>query len=207
MPGISWSGRIPIEAGLGGGSSDAAVVLRALNVEWGLSWPYERLLEVGATVGSDVPLFLAGRQCVLRGRGDRVEPVDPPWRGWVVVIVPTFGLATARVYHALRQDEIGLEHPDPRGFRGLPAAVLMERLFNDLEAPAFRIEPRLADLRLRLEGGGGRTVRMTGSGSALFTLFDEQREAVEWQQGAAVTGGASFRTIVCSTWMGESGPN
>jgi 4-diphosphocytidyl-2-C-methyl-D-erythritol kinase len=92
--------RIPAAAGLGGGSSDAAAALRLANSSWGLDWPIERLSEVAAEVGSDVPFFLSGGAAVCRGRGERVERVHGIRRLSFVVVKPPEDLSTAEVYRA-----------------------------------------------------------------------------------------------------------
>ncbi len=90
--------RIPATAGLGGGSSDAAAALLAGNVGWNLNWSRERLMELAAELGSDVPFFLAGGAAICRGRGEVVAPVGRLGTLFGVVVRPPVGLSTARVY-------------------------------------------------------------------------------------------------------------
>jgi 4-diphosphocytidyl-2-C-methyl-D-erythritol kinase len=175
---------IPIGAGLGGGSSDAAATLRGLNELWALKWPIERLMPVADTLGSDVPFFLELRQAILRGRGEQIELLPTQLRAWVALVVPDYGLSTAEVYrrHAARpRCRVSQSAP----WKGdLSPHAVMPALFNDLEPAAFTCEPRLAQLHAKLDGLGGRPVRMTGSGSGLFTLFDSQAEAQGWSEMA-----------------------
>jgi len=196
--------RIPIAAGLGGGSSDAAATLRGLNELWALGWPAERLAAIGAEVGSDVPVFVAGRQAVMRGRGEIVTPLARGWDGWVVLVVPPFGVSTREVYAGLRAEDFAGERPTPESLVGLNAAELSERLFNDLEPAAFRISPKLGHLRAFLSEETGRRVRMSGSGSTLLSIFDEREAAAAWQRHAESAGRGEFRTILCSTWQETS---
>ncbi len=191
---------IPIAAGLGGGSSDAAATLLGLNELWELGWPVERLAAIGAEVGSDVPVFVGGRQGVMRGRGEVVSPMERGWDGWVVLVVPPFGVSTREVYAGLRPDDYAMARPEPESLAGLSADKLSERLFNDLEPAAFRIAPKLGQLRTFLSEETGRCVRMSGSGSTLFAIFDERGEAEAWQRRAETAGRGEFRTILCSTW-------
>lgn len=177
---------IPIGGGLGGGSSDAAATLFALNELWNLHRPIEWLAAIGATLGSDVPFFLTGGQAVMRGRGEVLTRVRG-WRGFAAIIVPPYGLSTADVYrcHARRAGNplAGASlrsNATPWETRDIGADRLLPMLFNDLEAAAFEVEPRLADLHARLSRDGGRIVRMTGSGSCLFTLFDDESPAQAW---------------------------
>lgn len=178
--------RIPIGGGLGGGSSDAAAALLALNELWNLHWPVDRLAVIGMSLGSDVPFFLAGGQAVMRGRGEVLTRVEG-WRGFAVVIFPPYGVSTALVYrcHARRAtSSTAAMRPQPAAApweaKDIAADRLLPMLFNDLEAAAFEVEPRLAELHARLLRAGGRIVRMTGSGSCLFTLFDDESPARAW---------------------------
>lgn len=177
--------RIPAGGGLGGGSSDAAATLMALNRLWHLELSGPRLMELAAELGSDVPLFLAGGPVVMRGRGERVEPVTPGWRGWVVLVFPGVFVSTAAVFKAWRADGEaasggpGACRADLAWFTEpcRSAVEWMERTFNMLEAPAREVCPLLGELADRLRPMAGRAVRMTGSGSTLFTAFDEEYEA------------------------------
>jgi 4-diphosphocytidyl-2-C-methyl-D-erythritol kinase len=201
--------RLPIGAGLGGGSSDAASTLLALNQGWGLNWPADRLAGVAAELGSDVPLFVAssesqnptfaGRQFIIRGRGERVQRLPGGWQGWVVVVVPDFGLATAEVYR--RWTILRASGPTPKPWESLPcnATELARRLFNDLEPAATSFEPRLMELHRKLDMLGGRPVRMTGSGSCLYSIMDTQADAEAWKELARQRIGAGGRLIVALT--------
>lgn len=177
---------IPIGGGLGGGSSDAAATLSALNELWNLNWSIDQLAAIGATLGSDVAFFLTGGQAVMRGRGEVLARARG-WQGFAAVIVPPYGLSTTDVYrcHArraeiARTDARSRSTASPWETRDIGADRLLPMLFNDLEAAAFEVEPRLAELHARLSRGGGRIVRMTGSGSCLFTLFDDESHAQAW---------------------------
>jgi len=177
--------RIPVGAGLGGGSSDAAATLLGLNLFWELNWPVERLMPIAARLGSDVPLFLEPGPAVIRGRGERVERLTMGWEGWLALVVPSYGIPTSRVYQywveggRIRhsQTPVWLQRPGS-------ALELSWRLFNDLEAAAFSCEPRLKRLHAALDGLDERAVRMTGSGSCLFAVFDSETEAEHWRRQA-----------------------
>lgn len=170
---------IPAGAGLGGGSSNAATVLRLLNHSWKLGLPLAELETIGAEIGSDVPLFFHTPLCVVRGRGERVEDLPGSLGGWAVLILPEIHSPTPDVYaawdrtpaHPARPsiDEI-LQHADQ-------PETLMPHLFNDLEAPALAVSPALARVAAPLARLSGGNVRMTGSGSTFFRLFDERRHA------------------------------
>lgn len=195
---IALEKHIPVGAGLGGGSSDAAATLKALNELWGLHWDKARLQAVGARIGSDVPLFIDDAPAVvIRGRGERVEPLSTSPRGWVVVIVSAYSISTADVYHALETRETP-QRSASRPWTGpaRSAAQLQSELFNDLQQAAMTVEPRLAGLYACLDGLDGRRVHMTGSGSCLFALFDDRSEAQAWGQIAQVRAGQSIRIEV-----------
>ncbi len=178
--GITLHKNLPAGAGLGGGSSDAAATLLALNDLWALQWPIERLRPIAAELGSDVSLFLSPGPAVVRGRGEQVETLSNELCVWLALIVPSFAVSTARVYGAWAgQARAGApRRPWLHEFKN--AAALMQSLFNELEPAAFLVEPRLGLLHARIDGFAGRPVRMTGSGGALFTLFDDEPAARAW---------------------------
>lgn len=183
---------IPPGAGLGGGSSDAATVLLALNSLWSLNLSTKALTPIAAEIGSDVPFFLEPGSAIIRGRGERIERLDHSPRGWLVLIVPPFGISTGAVYRVWSmtgEAESNMcravsHHDAPWLDPSVDAASLMPRLFNDLESAAFSVEPRLATLHSVLDGLEGCPVRMTGSGSTLFTLFDDESYADAWRRAA-----------------------
>jgi 4-diphosphocytidyl-2-C-methyl-D-erythritol kinase len=180
--GIFLAKRIPIGAGLGGGSSDAARTLLGLNRFWNLGLPLTELHPIAAQLGSDVPFFLHGPSSICTGRGEIVRPTAAPKRArWAVLILPGFALSTAQVYarfDQLRLGDVGSQAQPPwQEWADLSAEPLLSRLRNDLEPAAFAIRPELGNLRDALEASLGRVIRMTGSGSALFTLFDDRRGA------------------------------
>jgi len=174
--------RIPVGGGLGGGSADAARVLLGLNRLLELNWPIDRIRAIAATLGSDVPFFLEGPSGVVTGRGQVVRPLPPPRPRWVVLVLPGYGIPTRDVYRTFDELRLGDRQavdaqPDWNQWTELSAGPLMQRLINDLEPAAFALCPRLANLRQQLEQALARPVRMSGSGSSLFTLFDNFDEA------------------------------
>ncbi len=162
--------RIPAGGGLGGGSADAAAALRLLCAEHGLSADQPRWGDVAASLGADVPFFLAGGTQLARGVGERLERVAGPPRFEFVLVVPPFGTETAAVYRAWQPAAAG-EVQRPL----LPATPA--QMFNDLEEPALRIQPALAGLRARIVAAGYEQVRLSGSGSTMFLAFPEASAA------------------------------
>lgn len=172
--------RIPMGAGLGGGSSNATAALVGLNRLAGQPLTPARLSEVAAGVGSDCPLFLAGRPVVMRGRGERIEPLAASAAARlagreVVVFKPSFGIATAWAYGQLAAQRAYLapaaaERHLTRWIAD-PAAAAEALLLNTMEAPAFAKFPALPLMLERLTAEFGLAGRMSGSGSACFVLL------------------------------------
>lgn len=156
---------LPSEAGLGGGSSDAATTLLALNRLWGLNWPLTRLLPLGASLGADVPFFLGGRNAWVQGIGEQLQPIDlPPAR--FVVLKPQQGLSTATIF----QDPALVRDSQPAtmlDFAAQPYAFGR----NDLQAVAQRLCPEVSQALEWLENQSLQP-RMTGSGSAVFAKIE-----------------------------------
>lgn len=168
---------IPHEAGLGGGSADAAGALVALNELWALKMPAKALLPVAASLGADVPFFLIGGTAIGTGRGDELYPVDDADRLGVVIIKPSFGVATKDAYRWLDEDRAnGLPETATARTRevhlGWPTDPVV--IANDLEAPVARRQPEVLDIIEACYREGAQVAAMTGSGSAVFALFNEQ---------------------------------
>jgi len=165
---------IPSQAGLGGGSANAAAALVGLNTLWGAKKSRRDLGRLAATLGSDVPFFLQGGTAVATGRGEDLYPVDDIQRMGVIVIKPSFGVATAEAYRWLDEDRAkGLpETPEGRDVElgwssgGVPLA-------NDLMAPVARRHPGIQEMVDACLAEGAYGAQMTGSGSAVFGLFSE----------------------------------
>jgi 4-diphosphocytidyl-2-C-methyl-D-erythritol kinase len=172
---------VPAGAGMGGGSSDAAAALAAVNRLLGRPRSVDDLAELAAGIGSDVPFFLRSAAAVCRGRGERIEPfVIGPTRHFVVV-VPAFGLSTAEVYAGLSPQGAGSR---AGGSAEAVAALvagdvdrLAAALFNRLEQPALRMRPEIAAIRDKLVAAGAVGAMMTGSGSAVFGLCRDAEHA------------------------------
>ena len=177
--------RIPMGAGLAGGSTDAAAALRLAAQAWGLSPDAGDLLALGADLGADVPFFVAGHPAALiTGVGERIEAL-PPLRSpvGVLLVTPPWGMATPATFKAF--DRLPAPGPDAarvtaalaqRWRGGLDGAALADeaaglRDANDLWAAVALLEPRMARLRAVLEACLGRPVLLTGSGSTLVALY------------------------------------
>ncbi len=158
--------RVPHGAGLGGGSSDAAAVLRGLNGVFALGLPLETLAEAAGAIGSDVPFFLYEAVCDCTGRGEAVVPVGEfAWRPELLLVKPAFGVATPGAYKRWRDSR---EVP---GFHYAPQPVPGGELVNDLERPVFEKYPGVLKGRL-LECPGVTAALMSGSGSTVFAVLE-----------------------------------
>jgi 4-diphosphocytidyl-2C-methyl-D-erythritol kinase len=179
---VALQKRIPVGAGLGGGSSDGASILLALNHLWNLNWPRQQLMEIAKSIGSDVAFFLSGPSAICRGRGEQVEEIERPAVKWVPIIFWPRPMPTPLVYRAFDQMRLGRDSnlsPEPswKQCLKLESKELLPLLVNDLEPAAFAIDPELGRARAEFEQLLSRPVRMSGSGSSLFSLYDERPEA------------------------------
>ncbi|MGI4789115.1 MAG: 4-(cytidine 5'-diphospho)-2-C-methyl-D-erythritol kinase [Janthinobacterium lividum] len=165
---ISLHKRIPSQAGLGGGSSDAAAVLIVVNELFGLDLSLERLTEIGAALGADVPLFLTGGTALVEGLGEKVTALSPLEPDWPLVIVkPKVGVSTALAYGAL---DAAADRRDSQATQGwLNGARLLHNDFESVILPAYP-EVALAYSLLLQTAKDGESFRplLCGSGSALF---------------------------------------
>ena len=182
---ISIDKRVPWGAGMGGGSSDAASTLLALNVLWGLHWPLQKLKDLGLSLGADIPFFLGGHNAFVEGIGERLTPLPLP-RQWLAVVKPTASVATQGIFQnplLVRNTEtvileglfVGTRHEVGRAPEGNFERILAGFGRNDLQPPAQSICPEIARAASLLESTFGNS-RMTGSGSAVFARAgtDEQ---------------------------------
>ena len=169
---ITLDKRVPFGAGLGGGSSDASAVIVALNEEFSLGLSIKEMVDMAAALGSDTAFFIENKTQLCTGRGEVMHPIAIDLQGlWLVVIKPPFGVSTAEAYSGVRP--------------AVPARSLTERLSDDrstwqaqivngFEPHIFAAHPRLAELKQTLLDAGALYAAMSGSGSALFGLFENK---------------------------------
>ncbi len=163
--------RIPMAAGMAGGSTDAAAAILAANIAWKLEWSHTRLAEVAATLGSDIPYFFTPGPALCRGRGEQVEPLAGCGMMHFAVIAPPEGLSTAAVYRACRPSEtprraIELIHAWRQG----NFAEVGRLLHNRLQDAAEGISPWIDRLARELQSSDCLGHRMSGSGTSYFAL-------------------------------------
>jgi 4-diphosphocytidyl-2-C-methyl-D-erythritol kinase len=173
---------IPLMSGLGGDSSGAAAVLRGLKKFWGLGLPPEKLRQIAARLGSDVPFFLEGGTVLATGRGEVITPLPSLPEMWVVVVMPDFPVPpgkTGRLYAALKQsyytDGVITQNLADALHKGL--MFHHDMLFNTFENVAFDCFPGLDVYKEHLVKLGAPFVHLAGSGPALFTMFGDKLEA------------------------------
>ncbi len=190
---------IPMQAGLAGGSSDAAATLAGLDRLWGLNTPSDRLDELAAGLGSDVAFFRHGPCAVCRGRGERVEPRRLARPLHLVLVCPEVGVATAEVYRNL------VPPPAPRPIEAFLQALdsgespaLGRELFNRLQPVAETLEPSLRRLRAALADLGPSLDGhlMSGSGSAYFGLARDRDAAEDAARRLATLGLGRVRVVI-----------
>jgi 4-diphosphocytidyl-2-C-methyl-D-erythritol kinase len=186
--------RIPVAAGLGGGSADAAATLGALNELWGCRLDMEALADIAARVGSDVPAMLAGGPVLVQGRGDVIDPTTVD-RLWWVLRSFDFGIRSPDAYRWWDEDRAS-SGPDTAQLllaatKGDPE-TLGPLLFNDLERPVFARHPDLAEAKAALLEGGALGAVMSGSGSSVAGLARDQAHAgslaKRWPSARVVAG-------------------
>lgn len=181
---ITLAKRIPMAAGLAGGSSDAAATLDGLNQLWGLGLAQPELAGLAAELGSDVAFFFATPAAWCTGRGEIVEPAAVGKPLWLVLVAPTVGLATADVYrHVIVPEAPRSGDAIRQALAAGDVAEVGRQLFNRLQAPAEQLCPAVAglDALLAEQGPAGRL--MSGSGSSLFALCRDRREAMRVVRG------------------------
>lgn len=204
---VSIRKRIPMQAGLGGGSSDAAATMRICAALWCPRLDSAELERLGAALGADVPFFLRGGTALGVERGDRLFPlVDRP-RSWVVLAQPANGISTADAYRWFDEWQAGAARPGTRGRRENRESTRPPGLVrsvggpygdggNDLQGPVERHHPVIRRLVRELAEHGAQWSAMSGSGSVCFGLFSSRSNA---QAASVALNGRACRTLVTRT--------
>ncbi|GAB4389611.1 MAG: 4-(cytidine 5'-diphospho)-2-C-methyl-D-erythritol kinase [Thermodesulfovibrionales bacterium] len=178
---ISLDKKIPIAAGLAGGSSDAAFTLKGLRELWGLGLSDGEMEGLASTLGSDVPFFLNGPAALVSGRGEKVSPVETGNPTALLLIKPPFGVSAGWAYASLGR--AGAGEPGPEGFvkalREGDLGALRGLMRNDLEGPVIRKHPEVGELKKRLYAAGALAASMSGSGPTVFGVFETRERAVK----------------------------
>jgi 4-diphosphocytidyl-2-C-methyl-D-erythritol kinase len=171
--------QIPLQAGLGGGSADAAAAMVGLARAWRVRLRPAQFTDVAAGLGADVPFFLAGGTALGLGRGDEIYPLADLPQHWIVLLLPGFGVSTGEAfgwYDAERDLVRGPLVREPQHVPG-PWPSRAAQMINDLEAPIARHHPEIDQMKSALRRAGALAAAMSGSGSAVFGLFQKRRDA------------------------------
>jgi 4-diphosphocytidyl-2-C-methyl-D-erythritol kinase len=166
--------RIPVAAGLGGGSSDGAAAIKILSRLWGLELSVSEMEALGAELGSDVPFCMRGGTALVEGRGERVRSLPDPPTSWYVLLNPGIPISTASIFSALRPDD----WTDGARTRDVASHVVAGRRpetgVNALERPVFDLYPAVRALYEHLEGLAPGRTRLSGSGATLFSWHEDR---------------------------------
>ncbi len=208
---IRLTKRIPMKAGLGGGSADAAATLRALNVMNGNRLSAEELCRIGATIGADVPFCVVGGTQVCRGIGEKMTPIQNNLPCYVVVVKGEQGVSTPRAFAALDEkygDFSGFEEKAERELvhfsdclKNGETHTVSGVIFNRFEEIVSLSIPDVPKIKCELLSLGAFAAQMSGSGPSVFGLFEEEK-AAEAAAATLVQGGAS--AFVCAFVSGSS---
>ena len=173
---------IPVQAGLGGGSADAAGALRAMNDLFALGLPVETLCEHGARLGADVPFCIRGGTCLAEGIGEILTPLPSPPACTVLIVKPQAGISTAEAYQTLDLKPIE-EHPDVdalvQALRDGNLNAMCDVMGNVFEPVAFRRVPALQELENTMLDYGAARAMMSGSGPSVFGIYRDETDAVK----------------------------
>ena len=193
--------RIPAEAGLGGGSSDAAATLIALALLWENEISGDDLALVAEGLGSDVPFFLHGGTARATGRGEVVESLEDLPPKHLLVIKPNASISTAKAYGMLNRAALTSSDSKPILLRSQAsdssASIDLNSLYNDFEPVVFQLEPEIERAKVALLQSGARAAMLSGSGSSVFGIFenqDAQERAIQ-----AIELEAGWRAFPCKT--------
>lgn len=177
--------KIPVAAGLAGGSADCAAVMLGINQLFDLQLSLEKLESLAARLGSDIPFCLGGPTALATGRGEKIKSLPNAPKLYFVLIKPDFGASTPKVYGNLRLQEIN-EHPSVHdcieALEKKDGQGILNSLGNVLEYSTFELYPAVEKIKLELQQAGCASVLMSGSGPTVFAAFTDKRQAEECYQ-------------------------
>lgn len=188
---ISIAKKIPVAAGLGGGSSDAAAVLMGLNELLEIGYSNEKLMEIGVSLGADVPFFIFKKTALAEGIGEKLSAVEGLPPAWLVLVNPGIHVSTAWVYQNLTLTNRAYDYKLPKFSNKV--SDICSILENDLESVTIPSFPIIRDIKDRLRQFGASGVLMSGSGPTVFSIFDSEEKAQRcYDEIVKVEGWASF---------------
>jgi 4-diphosphocytidyl-2-C-methyl-D-erythritol kinase len=193
--------RIPTQAGLGGGSADAAMTLLLLAKLWELNCSRDELIEIASRLGADVPFFFSGGTAHATGIGDQIETLDDVEQKFLLIVKPNANISTADAYRALDERSLTSLIPETILSSSQPTAdsdkIDLANLNNDFEAVVFDLEPEIRRAKSALLKAGADAALLAGSGAAVFGIFDSedaQRRAIQ-----AIELETGWRVFPCKT--------
>lgn len=183
---ITLAKRIPMGAGLGGGSSDAAATIIGLNQLFNLGWSAEQMAHIGQTLGSDVSFFFFAPSATVAGRGEQVAPIRIKGTRWVVLVNPGFPVETKWAYQQLTANRAGVvplsqSHAMLEQASELGWEQVLEAAENDFEGPVFKAYPLLQEIKHRLLALEADVALLSGSGATVFGVFRNEAKARQAQ--------------------------
>lgn len=174
--------RIPLGAGLGGGSSDAAATILGLTRLLELNWSVERMIQIGQQLGSDVPFFFLAPAASVAGRGELVRPMQVTGSRWITLVNPGFSIETKWAYQQLSASRTSVR-PLSQALQDLGRrsalnwSEIIQLAENDFEAPVFAQYPALAQIKRQLLRDGAEVALLSGSGATMFGVYPDQAGA------------------------------
>ncbi len=193
---ITINKHIPTGAGLGGGSSDAAMTLTGLQNFFKFDKNNQELLEIASQLGADVPFFMSdSRTAHAKGRGDELTPVEFPMPWYLLLVLPEIHISTAEAYASLKRTDDEIPSTDYTAALNIiteKPEKMKEFFRNDFEDYAFNKYPELAQIKSTLYGSGAFFAQMSGTGSAVYGMFLSEKSAKQ-----AIENFPQYRTHIC----------
>lgn len=192
---ISITKNIPVAAGLGGGSSDAATVLMGMNQLLGLNLSDQRLMEIGVKLGADVPFFIFKKTALAEGIGEQLQAMPAMPAAWILLVNPGVHVSTAWVYKNLQLTNHRELAKLPKFFSSIDDICSI--FSNDLESVTVPSFPVIGEIKTRMLDSGASAAMMSGSGPTVFGLFKDEESAKK--SAAEITAGTGWFSAVAET--------
>lgn len=172
---------IPVSAGLAGGSSDAAAVIRGLNRLWKLNIPTQELAQLGARIGTDVPFCVYNRTALAEGRGEEITLLNAPPPCWVILAKPNIGVSSQTVFNHFHMNFNDITHPNTptliRAIKEQNFLNMCSHMGNVLETTTFNMHPEVKRIKEKMIQAGTKGVTMSGSGPTVYGLVKQESKA------------------------------
>jgi len=196
---------IPVGAGMGGGSSDAACTLRGLCQLWNIEISPEELLSLALSLGSDIPFFLQDQPAIVEGQGEIIQPIQLELDGWLLIIMPGLHIGTTWAYAQVHEfAPNGFTRFDSMIHRGI-INLTNSSIVNDFELPIHAIYTELAKIKQYLIDAGAELALMSGSGSTMYGIFTSKEQAEHAQYW--YSSNTSYSTILLPLHVTMNAPS